>query len=246
MKSKMIQIGNFFFTYRNKLFPLIIITLFLTALPPLQLFGSQKLELSSDVISLLLIFFGLAVRGIVIGYAYIKRGGLNKKVYAENLVTEGMFSLCRNPLYFGNMLIYCGVFLMHGNPYVIIFGISLYFFIYQCIIYAEENYLETKFGVGYKQYCRDVPRWIPQISKFRTATQGMNFNFRRAIIKDYSTIATSIITVCIIALYEHMSLATVAGHLQHLVAIGLLMAITVACALTLRVLKKRHIITDKV
>ena len=68
--------------------------------------------------AVLIAMSGLAVRGVVIGLAYIKRGGLNKKVYAANLVTEGMFSVCRNPLYVGNMLIYTGEFLMFGNPLV--------------------------------------------------------------------------------------------------------------------------------
>lgn len=243
MKNKMIKIGNFFFSYRNKVFPIIIIALFMIAFPPLRILGSSNFESVTDVLAVVLAISGLVVRGIVIGYAYIKRGGLQKKVYAENLVTQGMFSLSRNPLYFGNMLIYAGVFLLHGDPVVAITGIGLFWFIYQCIIYAEENYLETKFGKGYKEYCQDVPRWIPQFGKFRTATQDMNFNFRRAIIKDYSTITSTVLTLCLVGLYEHAGLNALAGHWQHLQALAGIMVMTLIAALITRILKKRKILT---
>ena len=105
MKNLMLSIGNFFFKYRNQAFPLIIVTLFVAAPPAATVLGSATLEQWKDAAALLIVFAGLILRATVIGYAYIKRGGLNKRVYAKDLVTEGMFGVCRNPLYVGNMLI---------------------------------------------------------------------------------------------------------------------------------------------
>jgi hypothetical protein len=34
------------------------------------------------------------VRGATIGFEYIIRGGRNKRVYAEDLVTNGLYRLC--------------------------------------------------------------------------------------------------------------------------------------------------------
>lgn len=240
----MIQIGNFLFHTRNKLFPFIIIALFAIAIPPAELFGNKNLPHLKEIIGIGLALVGLAVRGIVIGFAYIKRGGLNKKVYAENLVTQGMFSLCRNPLYFGNMLIYSGVFVMHGDPLVIILGISLYWFIYQCIIYAEEDYLQNKFGSAYTDYCKDVPRWIPRISEFRQARAGMRFNWRRVFLKDYSTFASTAVTFCLVELYEHFG-ATLAGHWLHIAFLVSAMALVGITAAGISILKKHKILTDK-
>jgi protein-S-isoprenylcysteine O-methyltransferase Ste14 len=179
MKSVMIPIGNFLFRYRNQVFPLLIVVLFISAPPATKLFGSTNLESAKDAIAWIIALAGLLFRSIVIGYAYIQRGGLNKKVYAKNLVTEGMFSICRNPLYVGNVLIYTAIFLMHGNAFVAITGIALFCFMYQCIVYAEEAFLRDKFGAGYDAYCADVPRWIPLFGKFSQATEGMTFNINR-------------------------------------------------------------------
>lgn len=239
MKQTMIEIGNFFFRYRNKIFPLLIIALFVMAPPPAQLFGSADYESIKDVLAFLIALSGLAVRGIVIGYAYIKRGGVNKKVYADDLVTQGMFSLCRNPLYVGNMLIYIGVFIMHGNPLVMAAGIGLYLFIYYCIIFAEEAYLQAKFGDEYRIYCREVPRWIPKLKRFRAATNGIAFDIRRVFIKDYSTMASTLVTLCIVQLYEHLGFATVDGHEVHLMLLGLALICIGLTAALIRSWKKR-------
>lgn len=243
MKNIMIHIGNFLFRYRNTLFPFIIITLFAVAIPPSTLFGNAALPYFKETIGIGLAVIGLTVRGIVIGFAYIKRGGLNKKVYAETLVTQGMFSLCRNPLYLGNMLIYSGVFVMHGDLLVILLGISLYWFIYQCIIYAEEAYLHAKFGSGYEEYCKDVPRWIPLISQFNQAREAMHFNWRRVFLKDYSTMTSTTVTLCAVELYEHAG-TTLAGHWQHIIFLIAAAAVAGLAAAGVSYLKRHKILTD--
>lgn len=239
MKSTMIAIGNFFFRWRNRVFPLIIIALFALAVPPQTLFASEQLEQFKDIVAVLIALSGLILRGTVIGYAYIKRGGLNKRVYADGLVTQGMFELCRNPLYVGNMLIYIGVFLMHGNLMVIALGITLFAFIYQCIIYAEETFLANKFGKQYAAYCADVPRWGITFGRFKTATQGMKFDFKKVIVKDYTTMATTIIMLALTESYEYLGTGNWQEHRPYLIGLG---AVIVACGiwtLTVRYFKKR-------
>lgn len=244
MKNSMIQIGNFLFRYRNKLFPFIILALFATAIPPAELFGNKAIPYIKEIIGIGLAFSGLAVRSIVIGFAYIKRGGLNKKVYAESLVTQGMFSLCRNPLYLGNMLIYAGVFVMHGDTLVIALGISFYWFIYQCIIYAEESYLQNKFGNAYADYCKNVPRWMPRLAKFQQARAGISFNWRRVFLKDYSTFASTSVTLCFVEIYEHFGSA-LAGHWLHITFLVSAMVLVGISAVGISTLKKYKILTDE-
>lgn len=197
-----IKIGNFFFKYRNKAFPLIIAALFLILPPPTSIFDSEIAEQVKDVLACLISLSGLIIRGIVIGFAYIKRGGRNKQVYADTLVKEGMFSICRNPLYVGNMLIYTGVFLMHGALPVVILGTSIFYFIYICIIAAEEQYLRNKFGAEYDRYEAETNRWIINFGKFRAATNGMSFNFKKVIVKDYPTIFTTLLILAFTERYE--------------------------------------------
>ncbi len=239
MQQTMISIGNFFFKYRNKAFPLITVMLFAIAVPPHDLFGSPGLENAKDVIALLIAGLGLVVRGSVIGFAYIKRGGVDKKVYAENLVTSGIFGICRNPLYVGNILICIGIFLMHGNPGVMIAGIGFYLFIYQCIVLAEETYLRNKFGAGYAAYARDVPRWLPQFANLKTATAGMTFNYKKVLFKDYGTIATTLIMLILTEGYEYLALPDVDLHLNYLLLLGGMVLMCLLAMAAVKYVKKR-------
>lgn len=183
----LISVGNFFFKWRNKVFPLMM--LLLVVVPPARntVFGIDENLL--DIIGIVTMILGEALRIGVVGLKYIKRGGRDKKVYAADLVTEGFFSVCRNPLYVGNIMISVGALLMHAQPILMVAGILLTFFIYIAIVAAEENFLRSKFGSGYDAYCADVNRWLPNIARLPAASAGMSFNLRRVIAKEYPQVA---------------------------------------------------------
>lgn len=201
-KSTLVKIGDFFFKWRNYVFPIIIVFLFIVFPVPGEYFGRPALEEWKDVVAISLVIVGLAFRFLTIGWAYIKRGGMNKEVYADTLVKSGLFGVCRNPLYVGNMMVYIGVFIQHGNPVVVVTGIALYTFIYIAIIAAEEYYLRNKFGDEFSRYCAVVPRWVPDFGKYRQSIEGMNFSFRRSILKDYSTIFNAALAMALIEVLE--------------------------------------------
>ncbi len=180
--SLLIAYGNFLFKYRNAVFPLFMVPLSLAFTPNLTTGWLPWLGLAMASL-------GQLLRMAVIGFAYIKRGGMNKKVYADTLVTTGFFSLCRNPLYVGNVLILGGLLVIHGNPVVLIAGGLFFLLAYHAIIAAEEFYLSNKFGEQYAAYCADVPRWFLRLDRF-SRLKGMEFHWRKVIYKDYSTLAS--------------------------------------------------------
>lgn len=210
--------GNFLFKWRNIVFTVVALILFLLFIPNTQLRWLPVLGISVAAA-------GQLLRGIVIGYAYIKRGGLNKKVYAENLVTEGFFAMCRNPLYVGNILIILGLMIVHGNAVMMLIAAFFFLTSYHAIVAAEEHYLLQKFGDAYRDYCRDVPRWGVRIGRFREATDGMAFNLKRVIYKDYSTFCSWVGQVLVLLAYRQYS-AT--GSVSFLWAVGLLLVIAAA------------------
>lgn len=242
-KTTLIAIGDFFFKYRNFLFPALLIALFATSAPPHSYLGSDLIEDVVDGAALLLVALGLGLRSAVIGYRYIKRGGLNKKVYAENLVTDGFFAVCRNPLYVGNFLIYIGVLAKHGHPIVFVLGVAFFAFVYTAIVAAEEYFLRTNFCEAYVAYCKDVPRWRMNWSRLRAATEGMTFNFKRAIVKDYSTITNALVTLILLEVWEEVHYRTVTGEAVHWLAFCVLGAVIIAGALGIKVAKKRGVLT---
>ena len=115
MQSVNIAIGNFFFRYRNALFPMIFVFGSLL-LQPRLMFGSLVADRILSVIGVALALLGQAVRLITIGFEYIHRGGKDGKVYAGRLVRGGMYGITRNPMYVGNGLIAIGMTIYFGSP----------------------------------------------------------------------------------------------------------------------------------
>jgi protein-S-isoprenylcysteine O-methyltransferase Ste14 len=183
----LVRIGAFFFKTRNVVFPLVYLPLILLT-PPHRFLGREDAEWALDAAGLLVAFSGQLLRAVVIGLKYIHRGGKNKKVHADDLVTEGIFAHCRNPLYVGNMMILTGLFMVHNNPWVYLVGIPFFAIAYLAIVAAEEQYLERKFGAHYEEYCSRVPRFAMNLEGLKATLGSFEFDWRRVLRKDYGTI----------------------------------------------------------
>jgi protein-S-isoprenylcysteine O-methyltransferase Ste14 len=238
----LIRCGSFFFRYRNLVFPAFLV-LFVLAVRPRHWTG-KALDDLLDVAGLAAAVLGQSFRGFVIGLAYIKRGGLNKQVYAESLVTEGMFSACRNPLYLGNALILTGLLLILNDPVGYIVGGAFFGFAYWSIIRTEETYLVAKFGTAYADYCRAVPRWWPRLRRLSAATRGASFNWRRVVMKDYGTLAAWMASAIALKTYEQ-AVANLGDIGATAARSAGLMATVIAGALLIRTAKKTGLLTDR-
>src|ERR1700741_1971552 len=174
----MVAIGNFFFKYRNWLFILLYALLFV---PSPNLFRQSLLGSNywiwPVVIGLFITLSGQAIRGATIGLAYIVRGGKDGKVYADDLVTQGIFNHCRNPLYVGNILMLLGVGILSNSLIYVVVVIPIFLVIYHSIVLAEENFLLGKFGDPYVEYCKKVNRWIPSLTGLSATFQSMQFKW---------------------------------------------------------------------
>jgi protein-S-isoprenylcysteine O-methyltransferase Ste14 len=156
--SLLVQYGNFLFRYRDAVFPLVLLALFLVSRPRWP-GGSERLDNALDFFGVAVALLGQALRAAVVGYAYIIRGGKNKQVYAEELVTRGLFEHSRNPLYVGNILILAGLLLVWNSTAAYVVGVPFFLIGYVAIVAAEELFLRRKFGPQYDAYCARVPRW---------------------------------------------------------------------------------------
>lgn len=181
----MVKTGTFFFRYRNTLFPLVFVLLFFERSWPV--FNSELVEVWEIIIGIVVALSGQILRAVTIGLAYIKRGGKKKQVYAEKLVQSGIFAHSRNPLYLGNLLILVGVGIAGNSLLFVLFGIPFFIFAYLAIIHAEENFLGKKFGQEFKDYCKRVNRIIPNFSGIGNTIKGMEFNWKRLVVKEYAT-----------------------------------------------------------
>jgi protein-S-isoprenylcysteine O-methyltransferase Ste14 len=79
---------------------------------------------------------------------------------ANSLQTAGIYSITRNPMYLGLLLLYTGLALLTGNWWTLIVIPLLCFAVTQRIIKPEERYLSRAFGEPYQLYRDSVRRWI--------------------------------------------------------------------------------------
>jgi protein-S-isoprenylcysteine O-methyltransferase Ste14 len=177
----MVRIGNFLFHYRNGLFPVAFVLLLWKGRP---IFEN---DLVAAGVGFGVALLGQALRAVTIGLDYIIRGGKKRQVYADDLVTGGLFSHCRNPLYDGNLLILAGVGLAANSLIFMAVGMPLFLFAYRAIIAAEENFLRQKFGKQFDDYCARVNRYLPNFSGLGETLQSMEFKWRRLIVKEYGS-----------------------------------------------------------
>ena len=86
------------------------------------------------------------------------RIGIDEKNKAK-LVTSGMFSISRNPIFLGIMIANIGLFLVLPNAFTLLI-VSLSTISINTQIRLEEEFLKREFGAEYEEYIKKVRRWI--------------------------------------------------------------------------------------
>ena len=234
----MVKLGNLLFHNRNWLFPLFYVILFI-----------PSPEVFNDPVTAMLIGFGIAIIGqliriITIGLVYIVRGGRNRRVYADDLVTTGIFSHCRNPLYVGNILILVGLGVASNSLIFMAIATPLFLFFYQAIVRAEENFLRNKFGESFDEYCNRVNRWVPDLSGIGKTLNSMEFKWKRVVIREYT--ATYIwLSGAVLIVMKHFYIHDDRFNLQkHLTLFIIILAALLVLYLFTRYMKKSKIIVS--
>jgi len=86
------------------------------------------------------------------------------------LVTDGPYSITRNPLYVFSFLGAIGFGLAVENPLLagllaVLFGIY-----YPYVVRKEEGLLASVFGATFQEYAARTPRWFPNLSLYKEPT----------------------------------------------------------------------------
>lgn len=240
----MIEIGNFFFRYRNILFIFLYLALFIPS-PGLfseEYFG-QHYYYFPIIIGLFVTVSGQVIRGATIGLAYIIRGGKDGHVYAEELVTQGIFKHCRNPLYVGNILMLVGVGILSNSLLYLAALIPIFLLIYHAIVLAEENFLRKKFGASFEAYCKRVNRWVPNPSGIGKTFESMQFNGKRWLLKEYNTQYVWLSGITLILLLTYPQLTDYDVDFRNMLLI-ILLPVLLLGYLIVRYLKKSGKLTE--
>jgi protein-S-isoprenylcysteine O-methyltransferase Ste14 len=83
----------------------------------------------------------------------------------KELVAVGLYRFVRNPMYVAGILALVGWALWSPSLPLILAPPLFFAATHTFVTLYEEPTLRVKFGVGYEEYLRRVPRWIPRIRK---------------------------------------------------------------------------------
>jgi len=83
----------------------------------------------------------------------------------QRLVVIGFYRYVRNPMYFGFLVGWLGLWIIFGRASrtALIVAAAMVLTVVVFVMAYEEPTLRGKFGADYEEYCRNVPRWVPRL-----------------------------------------------------------------------------------
>ena len=143
--------GQFIFT---------AITIILTCIFDLRFPVISALDIVFKITGILLI-----VSGLYLDFSAKLKSKLFKNVEDNKLITDGVYSIVRNPVYTGALLACTGAILIANNLILLIVPVICWMYMTLFLIKTEEKWLREFYGEEYVLYCKRVNRCIPWFPK---------------------------------------------------------------------------------
>lgn len=109
---------------------------------------------AAEVAALFVLVAGLMIRLTSIAFVGGRKGG--------QVVDVGPYSLVRNPLYVGSLLILAAAGLSFGSVMLALIYVFAGWSLFTCLVLAEEAHLRADLGGTYEAYATRTPRWLPR------------------------------------------------------------------------------------
>lgn len=179
--------GDFLFRWRSFL-PILFLPFFIYSfLGMTYLQQSHHAQHLWAVACLLVSLLGLAVRAITVGFVSDGTSGRNtRRQRASELNTTGMYSISRNPLYLGNLLMWIGILAYTRSVGIVAVFVFVFWLYYERIVAREEIFLLGKFKREYREWCRRTPVFVP--NPFLWERPARNWSTRMVLRREYTSI----------------------------------------------------------
>jgi len=227
--------GDWLFRRRSHLPLLLLVLVHLDMLHFSYLAGSHVWDRVWELLCLGVSLLGLGIRVVTIGYRPHGTSGRNTRaLLAESLNTEGIYSVTRHPLYLGNYFNWLGLALFTHDWWLPVIVSLAFWLYYERIMFAEESFLEEKFGETYATWAARTPAFVPRFRSFRPPER--RFSWRTVFRSEYSGL------FAIVAVFTYMEILGDLVVEKRLVLDGMwmwLFAVNLVIYLTLRTLKRR-------
>lgn len=185
------QLGKILFKYRSYT-PMPFVFAMILFMEP---------TLYSILSGIIIVIIGEVIRVWSVGYAGSETR-TTSGVGGSNLVTQGPYSFIRNPLYWGNIMIYSGVGIMSNAlfPYLLTAAFLYFVFQYYLIIINEEEYLRQTYKDDFDKYCKHVNRFLPLAKKLPDRIKSnLIFDLKEGLKSEKRSLqAVTIITLIIL------------------------------------------------
>lgn len=177
---------------------------------------------------------GLGTRILAVGCAPAGTSGRNtRSQIAEQLNKTGAYSVVRHPLYVGNFLAGLGVAAALANIGVVAVFTLAFWLYYERIAAAEEEFLERRFGGGFRDWCATTPAFVP--NPWRWTRASLPFSVRTVLKREYTGL------LVVVALHTIVQ-AYFGSNSEGRISLGLPWQVAFLCStgtyLLLRALKK--------
>ena len=196
--------GNKLFKYRSNLpipFAVLGLAIYIYNIHAL---GKEIHSLNYEISCLIVGLFGQVIRAITLGYTPKGTSGRNThRQVADELNTNGMYSLMRNPLYLGNFFMWFSIILLIDVHWFTILYIMCFWMYYERIIFAEENFLRNKYGQPYLKWASETPIFIPRI--FGWKKPNLPFSVKNILKREYSGFFALFFTFALFDLIENFT-----------------------------------------
>ena len=138
--------------------PMLAITGLVIIYPNTPKFNIQQLNNLLIVIGVLFL-----VLGAVIWLSAMVGSRLNHNIRRNNLITTGIYSHIRHPVYACFLYINIGLVLISTNLILLVLPVIYWMFLSFAIARTEERWLLDLYGDGYERYSRKVNRFFPKL-----------------------------------------------------------------------------------
>lgn len=220
--------GNTLFKFRGQI-PLV---LFLMSIPAVYFTdykgfdNNQALDFALLLVCVGFSLLGQVIRAIAIGTSNKHTSGRNtKEQVAEALNTKGIYSTVRHPLYLGNYFMWIGIVMYTYNVWFILVVSLLFWLYYERIMFAEERFLERKFGQDYIAWSMTIPAFIPSMKNY--VKSNIPFSFKTILRREYSGVTATIIGFVFVSILR-MSFASKTFQFTNTHALILVIALLIS------------------
>lgn len=133
------------------------------------IFNCYKIIPILKFLDLFMIILGILfiIIGAILWLSAVLVTQIDRKIKEGKLITTGIYSIVRNPIYSAFLFIFTGIIFLVNNIYLLALPVTFWIYLTILLKLTEEKWLKDKFTGEYDRYSKNVNRVIPNVFKYK-------------------------------------------------------------------------------